>query len=71
VLATPHEGEYIRSRALADETARVPVLCVVPWWDGACKPELDQFGVHRVWRDEIGGDPSGEPVRLCRYDAAK
>jgi hypothetical protein len=68
IPATPHQGQYFRSQELADETMRAPLLCAVPWWDGPCKLELEQFGVRRRLRDEVDGNPGGEVERFCRYD---
>jgi hypothetical protein len=68
IPATPREGQYVRSRELADEAIHAPLLCVVPWEKGPCDPELKQFGVRRRLHDAIEATTPGEVQRFCRYD---
>jgi hypothetical protein len=75
VLATPHEGEWVRERSIALAAARAPLVCAIPWWgeDAPCPAMLEQFGAHLRFQDELIGHvslaahPDEPPLRVCRY----
>jgi hypothetical protein len=74
VLATPHEGDFVRQPALAEEALAAPLVCVIPWWgEGACPATLSQFGHELVIQDELTGPvvpaahPYEHPLRACLF----